>query len=61
MDKKDTLTDEEKLGVEAIIYLQSLAHITEPKDIALANWRNFSQMEKDHTMQVYRWLKPDVQ
>jgi hypothetical protein len=45
------LTDEQ--GVKAILYLQKLAGINEPKEVALKNWRNMPRQEKEQTEKVY--------
>lgn len=58
-DNEIQMTEEERAGVEAIIYLQSLAGIDEPQDVALKNWRNFSQWEKSNTMAAYSLFHVD--
>jgi len=51
------LTKEEEEGIKAIIYLQKLADIDEPKERALRNWRSFKDWEKEQTMGMYNLLK----
>jgi hypothetical protein len=51
---------EEELGIKAIIYLQAAFGIDEPVEVARANWRKFSQHDKDFTIQLYRILKPEA-
>lgn len=46
----DTETDEEKEGVDAIIFMQKLAGIDEPKAKALAGWRNMTLDERRKTL-----------
>jgi len=48
---------ERELGVEAVIFLQSVADITEPRDRAERAWDSFKTFEKVATMQTYRLLK----
>jgi len=47
---------DEKQGIEAIIYLQSLAGITETEEQARAGWRSMSDSEKQTTMFTYNLL-----
>lgn len=44
------MTDEQ--GANMIVDLQKMAGVEEPYDIALANWKNFSESQKLNTM---RW------
>jgi len=56
MSSDEKITKEEEEGVKAIIFLQKLAKIDEPRKRALRNWRNFKGWEKEHTLRVYRML-----
>jgi hypothetical protein len=49
------MIDEEK-GIEAIIYLQSLAGIDESKEEARKGWASMNDSEKRHTLDVYNRL-----
>jgi hypothetical protein len=51
---KQKLTAKEKAGVKAIIFLQDMVGIKEPADVALRNWREFSDSMKFTTMNTYK-------
>lgn len=48
--------DEQK-GIEAIIFLQSLAGIEESEEDARKGWRSLTDMQKRSTMQTYSMMK----
>lgn len=48
--------DEER-GIEAIIFLQSLAGIEESEEDARKGWRSLTDMQKRSTMQTYSMMK----
>ncbi len=52
-----TMTKLEKLGMEAIIFLQDLADIKEDAATALAGWRKMTVRQKSQTITAYRTLK----
>lgn len=54
----EELTEEEKAGVKAIIYLQQMGGITETREEAIAGWRAMSNIEKQTTMRVYNQFNP---
>ena len=43
-------------GIDAIIYLQSLVGIDEPRDVAGTNWDSFTDLEKEKTEAAYKML-----
>lgn len=51
------MTDEEKEGVKAIVFLQSLVGIVEPEDKALRGWRGFSEYDKEATLRMYTFCE----
>ena len=53
------LTKTEERGIEAIIWLQALAGITESKAKALLGWRMMDKHAREHTLQTYHALKGD--
>jgi hypothetical protein len=50
------MTIEEK-GVAAIIYLQKMAGIDEPREQALKGWRAMSKHDQDFTVKFYKKMK----
>lgn len=44
--------DREK-GIEAVVALQKMVGIEEPRDRAAKNWDEFSALEKESTMDAY--------
>ena len=46
----------EDQGVEAIIALQKMGGIVEPKERARKNWNLFSEYDKRNTMNWYDWM-----
>jgi hypothetical protein len=50
-------SEEEKKGVEMIQYLQKLAKIDEPFNVALDGWRAMSPYEKTQTEAAYKFFK----
>jgi hypothetical protein len=53
------MTKEETEGVKAIVWLQSLAGITEPEEKALKGWQDMSEQERDQTLLAYITLGGD--
>jgi hypothetical protein len=51
------MTDEEKEGVKAIIFLQAFVGIKESETKALSSWRDFSPRDKVDTLRIYALLK----
>jgi len=49
-----TMTDEEKVGVEAIICLQWAAGKEESAEKALSSWRAFTDKQRKFTMATFR-------
>jgi len=52
------LTEEEKKGVRAIVYLQSLAGITETEEQAIIGWRLMTPGEQEQTLYVFKIIRP---
>jgi hypothetical protein len=50
----EKLDEETEKGIEAIIYLQGMAGIEEPREKALAGWRGMSASERVTTMNAYQ-------
>jgi hypothetical protein len=48
-----TVTPDEEQGVKMIQFLQNLVGIEEPEEIALLNWRNFSNYSKEQTKRAF--------
>jgi len=51
-------SDPREEGIKAIIYLQKMNDIDEPRDVAEANWDDFSDHEKEVTLSTYKMLNP---
>ena len=58
MATNEPINEEEKKGVEAILFLQSMNGIEEPPDRALRNWRSFSEYDKKNTLRAYDIFRP---
>lgn len=54
--KEDTRTTDEKAGVKAILFLQSLAGEKEPEGKALFGWREMTYYEQQQTIIAYETL-----
>ena len=48
--------DERERGIKAIIFLQSLAHITETRDNAEKGWASMSDSDRENTMAAFQAL-----
>jgi hypothetical protein len=57
--KKTKKSDEVEAGVRAIIDLQSVVGIKEPKQVARQNWLRFSAGEKAATMMFHQTIFPE--
>lgn len=55
------MTEEQKSGVEAIIYLQSTVGLIESEEDALKGWNAMSKSEQKHTMQFYVHITEHVE
>lgn len=51
------MNQEEIEGIEAIIYLQSLAGIEEPVERAKAGWRSMTPRQREATLDAYKIIK----
>lgn len=47
------LADAERKGIEAIIFLQSMAGIKESEEQALKGWRGMDSYQKAETLRIY--------
>lgn len=52
------MIEERERGILAIIGLQAIAGIDEPRERAEANWDMFSEWEKRNTLAAWEILKP---
>lgn len=50
------MNEEEKEGIQAIVFLQSLAGIDEPEEKARRSWKGFADWEKQATLNTYRLM-----
>ncbi len=55
------MTEEQKSGVEAIQYLQSMANINESDEDALKGWNSMSKSEQKHTIRMYVHMTEHVE
>jgi hypothetical protein len=53
MNYAEKLTDREKAGIRAILYLRKLAGVEETEEKALEGWKKMSAVERLRTMTMY--------
>lgn len=55
------MTNEQKEGVEMILFLQSTVGIEESEEDALKGWEAMTDMEKESTRSAYSYLNKEVE
>lgn len=60
MNPLPPVSEKEQAGIEAIVFLQSLAGVVEPADQALVKWRAMSDYERHMTTVLCELMKSEL-